>query len=278
MMNLEREQPARESGLRHTLFEIIFEADTPLGKLFDVVLLVAILLSVVAVMLETVSWINVDYGNYLTVFEWALTLLFTLEYTVRIYSVRRPLSYIFSFFGAIDLLAILPTYLGLFFAGTHILSVIRVIRLLRIFRIFKLVRYISEGRMLMKALQASRPKITVFLFCVLTLVVIVGSLMYIIEGPEHGFNNIPVSIYWAIVTLTTVGYGDITPMTTVGKSLAAVVMIMGYGIIAVPTGIVSVELNKVSHQESLNTRACEGCSREGHDNDAIYCKFCGESF
>ncbi len=275
MRNQDREEPAKGIGFRYTLFEIIFEADTPLGKMFDIALLVVILLSVLAVMLESVSQISLAYGELLTAFEWIFTGLFTLEYILRIYSIRRPWNYIFSFFGVIDLLAIAPTYLSLLFSGTHVLAVIRVFRLLRIFRIFKLARYLSEASMLLRALRASRPKITVFLFFVLTLVVIVGSLMYLIEGPEHGFTSIPTSIYWAIVTLTTVGYGDITPMTMLGKFLAGLVMIMGYGIIAVPTGIVSVELGKVSSKVHLNTQACDACGRDGHDDHAVYCKFCG---
>ena len=256
------------------MHEIIFEADTPGGKLFDVLLILSIVASVVLVMLDSVSSIRESYGGLLYLGEWVFTILFTIEYVLRIFSVGRPLSYATSFFGVVDLLAILPTYLSLIFPGTQYLLVIRILRVLRIFRVLKLVQYVGEARLLMRAMRASRRKITVFLFVVLTLVVIFGSLMYIIEDPQSGFTSIPQSIYWAIVTLTTVGYGDISPQTGLGQTLAALIMIIGYGIIAVPTGIVTAELTQV-YKKSVSTQSCPQCSAEGHDPDARYCKYCG---
>jgi voltage-gated potassium channel len=260
--------------LRARLHEIIFEADTPAGKLFDVVLIISIVLSVLIVMLDSVGPINTSYGQLLYFGEWFFTVLFTIEYFLRLYSVGRPLSYATSFFGIVDLLAILPTYLSIFFPGTQYLIVIRILRVLRIFRVLKLVQYLGEARLLLQALRASRRKIAVFLLTVLVLVVIFGSLMYLIEDPSSGFTSIPKSIYWSIVTLTTVGYGDISPQTDLGQTIAAVIMIIGYGIIAVPTGIVTVELSQ-AFKKQLSTQACPECSAEGHDNDAKYCKDCG---
>jgi voltage-gated potassium channel len=260
--------------LRARLHEIIFEADTPAGKLFDVVLIISIVLSVLIVMLDSVGPINTSYGQLLYFGEWFFTVLFTIEYFLRLYSVGRPLSYATSFFGIVDLLAILPTYLSIFFPGTQYLLVIRILRVLRIFRVLKLVQYLGEARLLLQALRASRRKIAVFLLTVLVLVVIFGSLMYLIEDPSSGFTSIPKSIYWSIVTLTTVGYGDISPQTDLGQTIAAVIMIIGYGIIAVPTGIVTVELSQ-AFKKQLSTQACPECSAEGHDNDAKYCKDCG---
>jgi voltage-gated potassium channel len=255
------------------LHEIIFEADTRAGKWFDILLLWAILLSVAAVMLESVESINQAYGEELRIMEWSFTFLFTLEYIARILTVGKPLKYIFSFYGIIDLVSIIPTYLGLFVSGTHTLSVIRSIRLLRVFRILKLVQFISEANVLLKALKASRAKIVVFLFAVLSLTFILGTVMYLIESPEAGFTSIPRSIYWAIVTLTTVGYGDIAPQTVLGQTLASFIMIIGYAIIAVPTGIVGTELAKT--KSNTNTQSCSQCSLEGHDDDASHCKYCG---
>lgn len=260
--------------LRARLHEIIFEADTPGGKLFDVLLILSIVISVVLVMLDSVGAIRHSYGRILFIGEWLFTVLFTIEYLLRLYSVGRPLSYATSFFGVVDLLAILPSYLSIFFPGTHYLLVIRILRVLRIFRVLKLVQYLGEIQILSRALLASRRKITVFLFAVLSLVVVFGSLMYLIEDPEHGFTSIPRSIYWAIVTLTTVGYGDISPQTALGQAISAVIMVIGYGIIAVPTGIVTSELSK-SYKKSVSTQACPQCSAEGHDVDAKYCKYCG---
>jgi voltage-gated potassium channel len=265
---------AANSERKPLIYRIIFGTDTPAGRLFDVLLLGAILLSVLIVMLESVESFRVNYRSWLTGIEWGLTLLFTAEYLLRLYCVPSKKRYAFSFFGIIDLLAILPTYLDLLLSGAHYLIVIRILRLIRIFRIFKLIRYMSEAHLLMQALRASRRKITVFLGSVLTLVIVLGTLMYLIEGEESGFNSIPRGIYWAIVTLSTVGYGDVIPQTVPGQVIACMVMIIGYGIIAVPTGIVSVELHQAAKHRSEGTR-CSGCARTGHELDADFCRFCG---
>ncbi|WP_432823346.1 ion transporter [Trichloromonas sp.] len=260
---------------RARMHEVIFEADTPAGKAFDVLLIVCILGSVLAVMLDSVKSIRLAYGPLLTTVEWIFTVLFTIEYLLRLFSVGKPLKYAGSFFGIVDLLAVIPTYLSLVLPGTHYLLVIRVLRILRIFRILKLVQYLSEARMLMQALRSSGRKITVFLFAVLTMVIIFGSLMYMIEGEAAGFTSIPRSIYWAIVTLTTVGYGDISPQTNFGQVVASVVMVLGYGIIAVPTGIVTVEMGQAFRKKGVSTQSCQECSADGHDPDAVHCKYCG---
>lgn len=262
------------SPQRERLHEIIFEAETPAGKAFDVALLVVILISIVAVCLESVAAISDRYGPPLRALEWAITILFTVEYVLRLYSVRNPWRYALSFYGLVDLLSILPTYLSVFLPGSQSLLVIRALRLLRIFRILKLAHFVGEARMLRAALRASVRKITVFLGTILTIVVIVGALMYMIEGAEHGFSSIPQSIYWAIVTMTTVGYGDIAPQTVPGKIIASMVMIMGYAIIAVPTGIVTVELAS-SVKSSVRTDACPACGADGHAADANHCRYCG---
>ena len=262
------------SQWRLRLHEVIFEADTAAGKWFDVLLILAILISVVMVMLDSVATIRNIYGSILLAGEWFFTILFTIEYILRLFSVGRPLAYATSFFGVVDLLAILPTYLSIIIPGAQYLLVIRILRVLRIFRIFKLVQYLGEARLLTQALRASRRKITVFLFVVLTLVTIFGSLIYLIEDPKDGFTSIPKSIYWSIVTLTTVGYGDIFPKTNLGQLLSAVIMIIGYGIIAVPTGIVTVEFAQ-AYKRKVSTQACPECSAEGHDTDARFCKYCG---
>jgi voltage-gated potassium channel len=263
-----------ERKWRQVLFEIIFEAETPAGKWFDIVLIICISLSVLAVMLDSVSSVRARYGQLLYAVEWFFTILFTVEYILRLLCVRKPTRYAVSFFGIIDLLAILPTYTSLLIFGSRHLSVIRILRVLRIFRVLKLGHHTKEAALLRKALYASRRKILVFLFVVLTLVVIIGSVMYIIEGEENGFTSIPYSVYWAVVTLTTVGYGDISPSTAPGQFLAALVMILGYSIIAVPTGIVTVELSQ-AYTDKSTSQACPSCSAEGHDKDAEYCKFCG---
>ncbi|RAU83309.1 ion transporter [Pontibacter arcticus] len=260
--------------LKQKIYTVIFEAETPSGRNFDIVLLVLILLSVLNVSLESMPSLNAAYYSWFRVAEWVFTIIFTVEYLLRIYSTPRPLRYIFSFFGIVDLLSILPSYLSLLITGTQFLLIIRILRLLRAARIFKLTRFINEGQVLTKALKASVAKILVFLGAVITVIVIVGSLMYIIEGPESGFTSIPISIYWAIVTLTTVGYGDIAPVTPLGQILASMVMIMGYGIIAVPTGIVSVELAR-SEKNAANTRMCPNCHQEGHLPEAYFCFNCG---
>lgn len=270
-MNVSSPRPA--TGLRERLHEIIFEADTPGGKAFDVALLWCILLSILSVSLESVAWIRETYGWQLRAAEWLFTALFTIEYLLRLYSVERPLLYARSFFGIIDLLAIAPTYLSMVVTGTQSLLVIRGLRLLRIFRILKLAHYVQEAGILSEAMRASRIKITVFLGVVTTIACIMGALMYLVEGEANGFTSIPVSIYWAIVTMTTVGYGDIAPKTVVGQLLATLLMLMGYAIIAVPTGIVSVELAQVQHP--IRTRACTGCGAGRHDRDADFCKYCG---
>lgn len=261
-------------GFRGRLHEVIFEADTRAGRAFDVTLIGLILLSVLAVMLESLSSVRGRYGAELYAAEWAFTILFTLEYVLRLSSVRRPLRYAASFFGVVDLLAIIPTYLSLLVPGSHYLLVVRILRLLRIFRVLKLAEHLTEADVLMRALRASRRKISVFLLTVLTMVVIIGTLLYVIEGEENGFTSIPVGIYWAVVTLTTVGYGDISPKTPAGQTLAAVVMIIGYGIIAVPTGIVTVEIAQAA-RKPVSTQSCPDCSSQGHDVDAVHCKYCG---
>jgi voltage-gated potassium channel len=267
-------EPSDKSPWRHKLHEVIFEADTPAGKRFDVALLWVIVISVLAVMLESVSEIRAEWGTELVFIEWTCTILFTIEYVARLLAVKKPMRYVFSFFGLVDLLSILPTYLGLVLRGSGSLIVVRILRLLRVFRVLKLIGFLEEARVLNKALKSSRRKIAVFLMTVVALVVILGTLMYIIETPESGFTSIPRSIYWAIVTLTTVGYGDIAPASPLGQFFAAVIMIMGYAIIAVPTGIVTTELAK-GERISSNTQACKSCGREGHSDDAEFCKFCG---
>lgn len=271
-------------GWRRTLYEIIFESDTLAGKVFDLILLVVILTSVAAVMLESVESIRARYGASLNVFDWVVTVLFTVEYVLRLLCVNRPLRYATSFFGIIDLLAVIPLYLGLVFPAGRVLVDIRILRLLRLFRILKLTRYMGEADALKRALVASRRKITVFLVAVLSLVVILGTLMYVVEGPENGYTSIPVSIYWAIVTLTTVGFGDITPKTAVGQALASLAMITGYAIIAVPTGIVTAEISRTRTREDGpepllepvgQARACPRCLQGGHTADARFCKHCG---
>lgn len=259
--------------VRLKLYEIIFEADTPAGKLFDVVLLMIILFSVALVMLESVPGIRTEHYELLRMLEWTITGIFTVEYILRVLIIRKPISYIFSFYGIIDLLSVLPTYIGLFVIGSHHLIVIRVLRMLRIFRILKLTRYTLAGRTLARAMWASREKISVFIFFVIVLVIVVGTIMYLIEGETHGFTSIPRGIYWAVVTLTTVGYGDISPQTPFGQFMASVVMIMGYAIIAVPTGIVTAEIINPSSRE--NTQVCPQCLHPHHDDDAVYCKKCG---
>lgn len=268
------EERPTDSPFRERLHEIIFEADTAAGRAFDVALLVAIMFSVVAVCLESVSDIRAEYGRTLRAVEWAITIAFTIEYGFRLVAVQRPLRYARSFFGVVDLLAILPTYLSLFLVGAQSLLVIRALRLLRVFRILKLTHFVGEARMLRAAMGASMRKIVVFLGVVATVVLIAGATMYVIEGEAHGFTSIPLAVYWAIVTMTTVGYGDVVPQTVAGRVLASVLMIMGYGIIAVPTGIVTVELSAAA-RNATNTQACPTCGKQEHANDARYCDRCG---
>lgn len=260
---------------KEKLYEVIFEADTLSGKVFDICLLIIILLSTVVVMLESIPTKSAEMATLLTTFEWIFTILFTIEYTLRLTVVKNKVRYATSFLGLVDLLSILPTYLAPFISGTQVLVVIRIIRLFRIFRIFKLSQFIGAGNTLRTALLASRHKIGVFLLTVSMSVIIAGTIMYLVEGEENGFSSIPVSIYWAIVTMTTVGYGDIAPQTPLGQTIASLIMILGYGIIAVPTGIVSAEMYSIKSKENLSTQVCPHCYKEGHDSDAKFCKYCG---
>lgn len=259
---------------KHTLHEIIYEADTRAGKVFDVILLILILLSIALVMLESVGSIDQKYHQQLYIAEWIVTGLFSLEYIARIISIKKPTKYIFSFYGIIDFLSTIPMYLSTFFVGTHSLVALRALRLLRVFRILKLARFIGESNNLIRALRASRARISVFLFSVLIVCIILGTIMYLIEGGENGFTSIPRSVYWAIVTMTTVGYGDIAPQTPFGQFVASAIMILGYAIIAIPTGIVSSEMSKIDKIHT-NTQSCRNCSFAGHDDDALFCNHCG---
>ncbi len=260
---------------RKRLYEIIFESDTRAGKIFDEVLLVIIIISIGLVMLESISSIRIKHLNLLKILEWTITIIFTVEYITRIWIVDKPARYIFSFYGLIDLLAILPTYIGIFLVGGQSLVVIRVLRLMRVFRILKLSRYARAGRLIASTIWRSREKIIVFVLFVFALAIIIGTLMYLVEGEKNGFTDIPTSIYWAIVTLTTVGYGDLSPSTGFGQFLASFVMILGYSIIAVPTGIVTASF--IGKHELSNTHVCKVCLFDRHDDDALYCKKCGSA-
>ncbi|KAA3622036.1 MAG: ion transporter [Flavobacterium sp.] len=266
----------QHASWRRNLHDIIYEADTPLGKLFDVVLLILILLSVLFVMIESVAGLPEYVYDWLYVGEWVITIFFSFEYIARIITVKKPASYIFSFYGIIDFLSTIPLYLTFLLAGSNYLLTVRALRLLRIFRILKITRYIGESNKLKRALLHSRAKILIFLFAVLIVCIIAGTLMYLIEGEQSGFKSIPVSIYWCIVTLTTVGFGDIHPITPLGQFLAAIIMIMGYGIIAVPTGIVSAEYAKKDNYVHVNSFACPNCNAAQHRDDAKFCHRCGE--
>jgi len=256
---------------------IIFDHDTTLGKAFDVALIVAILSSVLVMMLDSLPGLSAETHRLLRWLEWGFTILFTVEYGLRLWCAVRPAQYARSFFGIVDLLATLPTYLSLFFPGGRFFALVRVLRVMRVFRILKLTEYVEGAGVLATAIKASRHKITVFIFFVITMVAIVGSLMFLIEGPEGGFTSIPVSMYWAIVTLTTVGYGDIAPVTVAGRLLASVLMVLGYGVIAVPTGIMTLEIQRASQPRELpRAVSCSGCGRGDHDRDAEFCKRCGE--
>ncbi len=263
-----------EKNIKKQLHDIIFEADTKAGKLFDVILLITIVISVIVVMLNSVLSFHDKYGDLFLTFEWIITIIFTIEYCLRIYAVKKPLKYIFSFYGIIDALSILPTYISLFVAGTHFLIVIRMLRLMRVFRVLKLVRYVNASNTLLIAFINSRRKIVVFLEVVLIIVVITGSVMYLVEGQESGFTSIPTSIYWSIVTITTVGYGDIAPQTVLGQTIASMLMIVGFAIIAIPTSIIGSELVKMKPHK--NTQVCSNCQFAMHDDDASYCKICSE--
>ncbi|MFD0861825.1 ion transporter [Sungkyunkwania multivorans] len=260
---------------KHRLHEIIYEADTNAGKIFDIILLILIIASIILVMLESVKSFDRQHHQFLLAAEWVITIFFSIEYIARIISVKKPKRYIFSFYGIIDLLSTIPLYLSYFIAGSQVLIAVRAFRLMRVFRILKLARYIGESNQLLNALKASRRKISVFLFGMLIMSVIFGTLMYLIESDESGFTSIPRSIYWCIVTLTTVGYGDIAPATTLGQLLATVIMILGYGIIAVPTGIVSAEYASAKKNIDTNTQACPHCLSEHHKDNAKHCYNCG---
>ena len=260
--------------LKDKLYTIIFGTDTPAGKLFDLVLIYTILFSVAVVMLDSITLLAARYGGYLSLIEWLFTLVFTLEYLVRIYCSPNRWRYILSFYGLVDLLAILPSYLGIFIGDITYLMVIRLLRVLRIFRVLKLMRYLTEANLLLRTLFAGRRKVFIFFSTVLVMATVFGSLMFIVEGPANGFTSIPKSIYWTIVTITTVGYGDITPHTTIGQMIAALVMLTGYSIIAVPTGIFTAELvNEM--QRCRDFRRCQPCGSTGHETDASYCRSCG---
>ncbi len=261
---------------KRKLHEIIYEADTPEGKLFDVILLILILFSVILVMLESVESLDNKYHNFFDQAEWAITILFSIEYFLRIITINKPSKYIFSFYGIIDLLSTVPKYLSFFLTGYHALVAVRALRLLRVFRILKVTRYLGEARGLSSALKASRAKIAVFLFAVIILSFIMGTLMYLVEGAESGFTSIPVSVYWCIVTLTTVGFGDIAPITPFGQLIATFIMVMGYGIIAVPTGIVTAEYSNTSKPKTpINTQSCANCNESKHSDAAKFCHQCG---
>ena len=257
------------------MHEIIFESNTKAGKAFDVALLVSILLSIAIVMADSVDRLHNKYGNAFYIIEWFFTILFTIEYVLRLLSVKKPIAYTFTFFGIIDLLSIAPTYLSVLFAGAQSLLVLRALRLLRVFRIFKLSHFLAEMSFLRTAISASLCKIGIFISFVIILVIILGSVMYLVERGENGFNSIPDCIYWAIVTITTVGYGDISPVTPMGKFVASLIMLLGYSIIAVPTGIVTTEMAIAARNKQQKHEACPNCGREGHDNDAAFCKYCG---
>jgi len=279
---LKSEKP--NQGWKNKLHEVIYEADTPLGKWFDITLILLILASVILIMLESVKEIDEKYHELLLMLEWVVTIFFSIEYIARIVSIKKPSKYIFSFYGIVDFISTIPLYLSYIFAGSQVLLAVRVFRMLRIFRILKLVKFIGEASQLKQALKASRAKIAVFIYVVLILSVIMGTVMYWIESEEAGFTSIPRSIYWTIVTLTTVGYGDIAPQTDIGQFIATIIMVLGYGIIAVPTGIVTVEFSKHGkgnvQNESivhLNTQSCQNCSAEGHRDDASHCYNCGSA-
>jgi len=262
---------------KNNLHEIIYEADTKAGKLFDVLLLVTILASILLVMLESVESIDLKYHSFFNIAEWIITVLFSLEYVLRIISIKKPKTYIFSYYGIIDFLATVPKYLSLIIGGTHALIILRALRLLRVFRILKITRYIGESNRLIKSLKESRPKIAVFLFAVLVISIILGTVMYLVEGgPDSHFTSIPRSVYWTIVTLTTVGYGDIAPITALGQFIASIVMVLGYGIIAVPTGIVSAEYAANYKKTHTNTQSCSSCNSKDHLDGSGFCGNCGE--
>ncbi|MBN2778084.1 MAG: ion transporter [Bacteroidales bacterium] len=262
---------ASRSNLKNRLYVIIFKSNTPAGKLFDVALLVVIIVNLLAVMFESIDYYRSNYGYWLRAIEWMITALFTIEYALRIWVLNKKSKYIFSFYGIVDLLAILPSFIGLFIAGTHLLVVIRTLRLLRIFSVFQLSNYTKQGNFILRSIASSWSKISVFLLSVIAVITVIGTLMYLIEGAENGFKNIPISIYWTIVTITTVGYGDISPATPAGQFLASIAMIIGYSIIAVPTGIITAEAMK-SKKQSIT---CPRCFSDKNTEENNYCSTCG---
>jgi voltage-gated potassium channel len=268
-------EKSKSKTWRNKLHDTIYESNTTAGKVFDVVLLFLIICSIVVVMLDSIRIYNRLYALEFTVLEWTFTIVFTLEYILRLISIDKPWRYVFSFLGIIDLLAIIPSYLSIFFAGAESLLVFRALRFLRIFRIFKLTHFLSEMQFLKAAVVGSLKKISIFMMVVLGLVIILGSIMYLVEKGKNGFNSIPEGIYWAIVTITTVGYGDISPVTSLGKFIASIIMLIGYGIIAVPTGIITTEMALAQRTRKQGHETCPGCGKEGHDYDAVFCKHCG---
>jgi voltage-gated potassium channel len=266
-----------EGGWRRQLFKVVFESDTAAGRIFDIIVIGAILLSVAAVLVDSVESVRARHGRLLDIAEWTFTALFTIEYVARLISIKRPLRYATSFFGIVDLIAVLPTYLAALFPEAQVLIDVRILRLLRCFRIFKMTEYLSEVLLLGAAMANSMRKIVVFLSVVVMVVLIVGTLMYVIEGPAHGFTSIPKSIYWALSTITTVGYGDIVPRTELGRTLASVIMLIGWGILAVPTGIVTAEMTAQKFTKQDVAKKCRACGSVGHDADAAYCRVCGSS-
>jgi len=262
------------SIIRQKIYKVIFETDTPAGQRFDIILISAILLSVLAVMLDSVEQIHAHFGLWLFRIEWMFTILFSVEYLLRIYSSPRPLQYIFSFYGIVDLVSIIPSYMALIFPEASYWLVVRLLRVLRIFRVFKMFRYLTEANILLRSIYQSRRKVLVFFIAILVMCVIFGCLMFLVEGPAHGFTSIPKSIYWTIVTITTVGYGDITPQTVAGQFISTLAMLAGYSIIAIPTGIFTAEIVSEMKRESGN-RNCGNCGHRGHYKDASYCYHCG---
>ena len=257
-----------------TLYTVIFGTETPAGRRFDIILIVVILLSISVLFIDSIASVRAHYGGVLYWLEWGFTVLFTLEYAVRVYCAKKRLGYVRSFYGIVDILAVLPTYLAILLPGASLLLMIRLLRVMRIFRVMKLVRYADEEQILWRSLKQSRRKITVFFSSLFILVTLFGSLLYAVEGPEYGFTSIPVSIYWAVVTITTVGFGDITPQTPLGQAIATLTMLLGYAIIAVPTGIITAHLGR-EIQRHRDRRRCPQCDKSGHEEDAGFCKFCG---
>ena len=270
-MNIEEKA---DSPLKQQLRSVIFGTETPAGKHFDITLMVCIVLSVILIFIDTIEHINSRYGDYISIAEWTFTVFFTVEYILRLYCSLNRLHYARSFFGVVDLVSILPSYLGLIFPGANVALALRVLRLFRVFRVLKLLRYLSDGNLLIKAMMQSSRKVFIFFFSVSLIIMVLSVVMYVVEGPNNGFTSIPKSMYWTVVTITTVGYGDITPQTPLGQGIAALTMLIGYSIIAIPTGILTAE---ISHEmvRTRDLRKCSNCGKKGHDNDAEYCNHCG---